>query len=63
MHLYVPCGLAGALVGWALVGSLGPLPARPLWVPLVPYDPGPCGSPWALMRRALIALLVYIYIY
>ena len=63
-----------ALVGralWAtcaLVGPPGPLWAGPLWPPLGPYGPGPCGRSWALMGRALmgppdIRLYIYIYIF
>ena len=48
-----------ALVGRALMGQ-----ALPLWAPLRPNGPGPHGSPWALLGRALVGHPgIYMYIY
>ena len=51
----------GCSWGQALMGLPGPSWARPLWAPLGPYEPVPCGPgpygpPWALMGLALMGL-------
>ena len=64
-----PNGPPWALMGRALVASLGPCglgPCGPPWLllgralvgpPLGPCGPGPCGPPWTLMARALVGIL------
>ena len=57
----LPCGPAWALVGQALMGSLGPHglgPCGPPWAHMGTYGPGSCGPPWALSGRALMGPLV-----
>ena len=61
----IPWALVGRALGplMALVDSPGPLwagscgPTGPLWAPLGPSGPGPCGLPWALVGRALVGSL------
>ena len=43
-----------AVIGWALLGSLGHLRALRLWPTLGSCGAGPCGPPWASLGRALL---------
>ena len=41
----------------AIVDTHRPLWAGPLWIPLDPCGPGPCGPPWANVGHALVGAL------